>query len=357
MSTAVRFGILGTGRVAAQFARAIGEVAGAELAVVGSRTRGRAEAFARAEGAARAVGSYEELVGDRGVDVVYVATPNACHREHALLALDAGKAVVCEKPFGASAADARAVAERAHERGLFCMEAMWMRFVPAVRELKALVDRGDIGRPLSAHAALGFSVTKEASDPLFDPALGGGALLDLGVYPLALVLGVLGGKPARVRSHALFAANGADEHVAAILDFGERQATITASHRCQLSNDAIVVGEEGLVRVREPLYCPEALVVTRVQHLAGGPSREGALQRVARARGLRWARRAWSRARARARERVIERPVLGSGMRFEIEEIVRCVRDGRRESAVMPLGETIAVLETVDAVRSAWREG
>ena len=194
----IRWGILGTGRVAGRFAQALRELDDARLLAAGSRRLATAEAFARHHGVERAYGSYAQLAADPDLDIVYVASPHALHREHSLLCLEAGRAVLCEKPFALNATEAREVIASARSRGLFCMEAMWTRFLPAMRRLTELVDAGAIGELRMVTAQLGFPSEPDPSSRLFDPALGGGALLDLGVYPLALASQLLG-RPGRGR--------------------------------------------------------------------------------------------------------------------------------------------------------------
>ncbi|XXF78078.1 Gfo/Idh/MocA family oxidoreductase [Myxococcaceae bacterium GXIMD 01537] len=354
MPNTIRWGILGTGWVAGLFAEGLRALPDARLQAVGSRTRRNAEAFARAHGAARAHGSYEALVADDEVDVVYVASPHAAHAAHCLLALAAGKPVLCEKPFTLDAAEARAVIAAARKRGVFCMEGMWMRFTPVFQEMEARVRAGAIGdvRMLTAH--LGFPVEFSAGHRLFDPALGGGALLDLGVYPLSLAVRLLG-RPTRVASHAVFNPTGVDEQVTMLLDFpGARQATVTTSLCNRAPNDAAIQGTEGTIHLHEPLYCPETLSLVRTHRQVGGgggglASRLGLgwLQQHPLMKGVRDAVRF-------ARTERVTRRVLGNGYAHEAAEVHRCLREGLRESPLMPLDESLAVMETVDAVRQAW---
>src|SRR5258706_11466720 len=192
MTNAIKWGILGTGAIAAQFAEALAGVAEARLHAIASRSREGAEAFARDYGVPRAYASYEELVRDPDVEVVYIATPNSAHAANAILALENGKAVLCEKPFTVDAAEAKKVIEVARQKKLFCMEGMWMRFVPAVRELVSLIRSGAIGDARMLTAGLGFPFIYDPAHRVFDPRLGGGAMLDLGVYPLSLAFHLFG---------------------------------------------------------------------------------------------------------------------------------------------------------------------
>src|SRR5690242_10156255 len=188
----VRWGIVGPGGIAAQFAKDLPLVAGAELAAVGSRSPENAAAFAERYGFARAHGSYADLAADPGVDVVYVATPHAQHFDAALLCLEAGKAVLVEKPITLDLASAARLVQAAHASNVFLMEAMWMRLNPAVRKIQELVEEGAIGWVSAIHADFGLQGPCPVEHRLRDPKLGGGALLDLGVYPIHLAHLIMG---------------------------------------------------------------------------------------------------------------------------------------------------------------------
>ncbi len=252
----IRWGLFGTGMVAGHFASALSMVPNAELYAIASRSGNRADAFAREFGVKRAYGGYQELVDDDEVDVVYVATPNTTHRDLVVLALEHGKAVLCEKPFAMNAAEARAIADVARRTGRFCMEAMWMRFVPLMRELITIVRRGTVGPVRLVTANLGYPCAFDAKSRLFDPGLGGGVMLDLGVYALSFVFQVLG-RPTDIVSRAVLGASGVDEQVSVVLGFADgAQASIAASFRCRLSNTATVHGPGGLIRSPNPSTVP-----------------------------------------------------------------------------------------------------
>ena len=346
---AIRWGILGTGAVAGLFAEGLGFADGSRLQAVASRDGAKADRFGRRFGAARAYASYAELVGDVDVDVVYVATPNERHVHDALLALEAGKPVLCEKPFALDAEEARRIIETARRRRLFCMEAMWTRFSPAVQEAFALVRDGALGEIRLVSAQLGFPFVPAAGDKLFQPP-GGGALLDLGVYPLSLVHALLGA-PARVRVSIRKAASGVDEQVSAVLECtGGAQALVAASLRARLSNDASIHGTAGVLRLHEPLWFPHRYTFARTPpHGAMREGRRGFLARLRRHRAV----QALAELRARARVRSVVRRTNGHGYEQEANEVTRCLRAGAVESPTMPLDHSLAVLQTVDAMRTA----
>jgi predicted dehydrogenase len=331
---------------------ALSEVPGAVLGAVASRDPERARAFARSAGNEVAVHDrLELLLADPSIDAVYVATPANLHRAHVLLALAAGKAVLCEKPLALDAGQAREIAAAAAEKKVFCMEAMWMRFTPAARELQAMVKAGRIGRPLSVEASLGFHYRRDLADRLFDPARGGGALLDLGVYPISLVVWLLG-RPERVQGQLVVGVTGVDEQASAVLGFaGGAQARIAASLGARLGNDARVSGDAAVVRLHEPLYCPELLTRTEAGPISLGPT-TGVRQAV-RLRAPRWVRRLGGALRTRR----VRRPVRGNGMGHQIEEVHRCLAAGELQSPLMPLDDSVATLDVVDAVRVSAKAG
>lgn len=345
----IAWGILGTGTVAAHFADALNALPGARLHAVASRSSARAEAFAAAFGAKRAFGSHAELLGDPEVDVVYVATATEEHAAHATLALRAGKPVLCEKPFATDAAGGRAVIAEARRAGLFCMEAMWMRFAPALQEALAAVRAGAIGEPLALTAALGFANLPSAAPRLFAPP-GGGALLDLGVYPLSLAH-ALWGAPAGVRAASVRGPTGVDETVSAILSYaGGRQAIVSASIRTVLGNGASIHGTEGVLRIDPPVYCPHRFRVER--HPPRPAPDDGVAAPTPRWRTSPLVRRVAEIARAR-RAHVTTRWARGNGYGGEAAEVMRCLREGLLESPTVPLDDTLGVLEAVDAIRRA----
>jgi predicted dehydrogenase len=353
----VRWGVFGTGAVAAEFVSGLAAAArdAPELHAVASRSADRAAAFARAFGAAQSYSSYDALARDPEVDVVYVATESTNHAEHAILALQHGKAVLCEKPFTVNAGEARRVIEVARRAKLFCMEGMWMRFLPIVRELKRLVGGGAIGELRLVTASLGFPYDRAHRN--FDAAQGGGALLDLGVYGLSFAMHFLG-RPTSVEAQAVLGATGVDEQVVVLLGFeGQRQAVVTTSLRERMTNDATLHGEGGMIRVHEPLYCPESATVVQTPWHSGARGEWRRRGRLAAFKDNAVLRAAYGRLSRARTERTIVRRRLGSGYAHEAIEVMRCLREGAQESPVMPLDESLAVVEAMDAVRARWKTG
>jgi predicted dehydrogenase len=342
--------------MAAVFAQGLADAPGAKLVAVASRTRARAEAFAGRHGVPRAHAHYAALACDPGIDLVYIATPHSDHCASAMAMLDAGKPIVCEKPFTVDARESRDVIALARRRRLFCMEAMWMRFMPAVREFVDRLRAGEIGELRAATIELGHPAVFDTAHRLFDPALAGGALLDLGCYVVSFAL-LLFGPPTSVQSQVVFAPNGVDEHVTALLAHaGERQSMLGASLRTRLSNGASVTGTEGLARLHEPLYRPDAFSIVRTPKIdLRVPS-----QTVARLRRNRWLVELQATLRTAVSSslgggRPVTRRHRGNGYQYEAIEAMRCLHAGELESPFMPLDETQLAMETLDAIRANWQ--
>jgi predicted dehydrogenase len=313
----IRWGILGTGRIAELFVQGLAVLPDAEVVAVASRAPETAEAFGERFGVPRRHGEYAALAADEEVDVVYVATPHSVHRDATLLCLDAGKAVLCEKPFALNAAEAREMIAAARRHGLFLMEAMWTRFAPAMVELRRLLADGVLGDVRLLTADLGWRFDPDPRHRLYDPQLGGGALLDLGVYPVSLASMVLG-NPSAVSAVATLAETGVDAQTAVLLRHpGDRLAVLSCSMQAALPIHAAIVGSEARVEIRN-WYNPGGFVLRR-----DGADPE---------------RFAFSRA--------------GNGMEYEAAEVGRCLRAGALESAVMPLDETLTIMRTLDRVRA-----
>ena len=312
-----RWGIAATGGIAAKFAQALQQTPDAELVAVASRTEERADAFADEWDIPRRHGDYEALANDDDVDVVYVATPQSRHADDACLFLDHGKHVLCEKPLAMTEAEVLRMTASAHLAQRFLMEAIWSRFLPSYVTLWELLLHGRIGEPLFVEADFGFRMPVDPAHRLFDPARGGGALLDLGVYPLQLASFVLGA-PDRVVASGHMGTTGVDETVAATLHHpGGKLAVAKASIRVNLACTARIVGTEGSIELPAFMHCPEALTV----------------------------RDAFGQAE------VIEAPIEGEGLRYQVDEVHRCLADGLGESRVMGLHESAQIAATMDTIR------
>jgi predicted dehydrogenase len=281
---------------------------------VGSRSPERAQAFARRFGLTRAYGSYAELCRDPEVDAVYIATTHPHHHAIALDALANGRHLLVEKAFTATLAGAEAVVAEARARGLFCMEAMWTRFLPAIARLRSLVAEGAVGDVVDVRADFGMRRAFDARHRLFDVETGGGALLDLGVYPVSFAHMLLG-RPRTVAAVGERAPNGVEIAATLLLGWdGGRAATLTASLRHEPPNGARIIGTDGWIDVLPPFHRATHLVL----HRPGEDPQH------------------------------FDDPIPGAGYHYEIAEANRCIRAGETESAVMPLADTIDVMETLE---------
>ncbi len=316
----VRWGILGPGRIARKFAAGLKEAHGAELVAVGSRDPARAQAFAAELEILQSHGSYEELAADPTVDAIYIGTPHSGHEDHTLLCLRAGKHVLCEKPLAVNAAQAERMIGVARARGVALMEAVWTRFLPAVAQVREWVAEGVIGEVRLINADFGFRAEFDSASRLFAPELGGGALLDLGIYPLNLAHMLLG-EPVEIQTTANLGATGVDEESAILLRHGGGQlAVLTSSLRVDTPREAHILGTAGSITICFPWWAATRLVLKT----AGGG------------------------------EGTHDFPFRGGGYTYEAEAFMEMIREGRLESEIMPLAESLAVLKTMDTIRARW---
>ncbi|MCD4533854.1 Gfo/Idh/MocA family oxidoreductase [Nocardioides sp. cx-169] len=322
MARTTRWGILATGKIAHKLAADLALTPDNELVAVGSRRSESAQAFAQQYGVPAAYGSYEELVADPAVDVVYVATPHALHLECARLAFAAGKHVLCEKPLTLNIAEAAEMVRLAREHDRFLMEAMWMACNPVIRRLGDDMRAGRFGTPRQAHAELGFRVDESPEHRLLNPDLGGGALLDMGIYPLTFAHLMLGPAEELTATATLSgpSGSGVDLDVAITGRYaGGALATMCASLTSWSSRAASVATDEGRLEVPPEFHHPRYAVWTPV---GGEPERIEAGE-----------------------------PVIGEGYGNEIAEVGRCVQAGLRESPLVPLDRTLLLMRQMDDLR------
>ncbi|WP_121257841.1 Gfo/Idh/MocA family oxidoreductase [Nocardioides ferulae] len=326
----VGWGILATGKIAHAFARDLAQVPGARLAAVGSRRQASADAFAAEYGAAAAHGSYEALVADPAVEVVYIATPHAMHHEDATMAIEAGKHVLCEKPLTLNVAEAERMVALARERGVFLMEAMWMACHPVVRAVRAALADGRFGTARHVHAELGFKVEAGPDDRMFDPALGASALLDMGIYPLT-VSHLLLGEAEHLHGTAALSERGIDLDVAITGRYpGGALATMTASMTSWSSSTAWIATDLGRIEMPEFHHPPYA----EFTPFAGG-----------------WTSKDGQTGRGEPVRIAGEEPVIGQGYGNEALEVQRCLRAGLLESPLVPHDQTLTLMRQMDALR------
>ncbi len=317
MNDKLGWGVLGTGRIAALQVQDL-QAAGSRVAAIGSRQQSGAETFAERFGIPNRHGSYEALVSDPDVDIVYVATPHAFHAANAQIAIEAGKHLLIEKAFTITADQASGLAAAARAKNLFVMEAMWTRFLPSMIRVMELIHDGAIGTPRVLLADHNQYIPRAKAVRLHDPALGGGALLDLGVYLISFASSIFG-QPKVVTARGTLTEEGVDELTAVILEYDSgAQASLHCGFMAAGPNTAAVIGSEGRIEIESVWYNQTGFTLY---------DQSGA---------------------------VVEqytRKIEGRGMQFQALEVERCIHARIAESPVMPLSESIKIMETMDEIR------
>lgn len=320
MADRMRWGIIATGNIASQFARGLAALPDADLVAVGSRSQAGADRFGDQFDVPHRHASYAGVVEDPDVDAVYIATPHSLHKDNMLLCLEAGKAVLCEKPFAINAQEARTAIDLARRKGVFLMEAMWTRFMPLMVELRRRLADGEIGDVRMVQADFGFRTDFHPDKRLFDPALGGGALLDVGVYPISLASMILG-QPNEIASQVVIGETGVDDQSAQVFKYaGGEIALLSSAIRTRTPHEATIIGTEGYIRIHSRWWYPTTMTIDKP-----GQSPQ-----------------------------TLEFPYEGNGYNYEAAEVQRCVAAGRLESEIMPWDETLAIMETMDQLRATW---
>jgi predicted dehydrogenase len=315
---AIRWGVIAPGGIAGSFADTLHRNTRSRIVAVGSRSVDRAHAFAAAHGVERAYGSYAELVADEAVDAVYVASPHHAHHEHAMLALAAGKPVLVEKAFAQNAAQADELVRTARANGLLLMEAMWTRFLPHIDVVRQLLEDGVLGevRVVAADHGQYFDVGPEHR--LLNPNLAGGALLDLGIYPISFASLVLGA-PDVVLARGDLTATGVDAQVSAVLQTGGAHALISTTQLAKTPTTATVSGTTARVEIPGDFYQPQPVTVV------------------------------WRSGERRVAD---PGPLAGhEGLAYQAAHFATLLRDGRLESPLLPLDESVVIMRTLDVVR------
>ena len=319
MKDKINWGILATGQIAGAMAEALARVPGARLAAIGSRTQAAAEEFGQRFNIPKRYGSYEALARDPEIDVVYVSTPHNLHYENCLMLINEGKAILNEKPFTINAQQAEEVISLARKKGSFILEAMWTRFLPAIVRVREILMEGRLGEIRMLSASFGFRAEFNPNHRLFNPSLGGGALLDVGIYPVSFASMVFG-QPARISSLCHLGETGVDEQSALLFIYEQGQiAVLAAAVRTDIPQDAYVIGTNGSLRVHAPWWQAQGLSIK-----FGG------------------------------KEKFIKCPFTGNGLSYEAEEVMSCLQQGRLESDILPHDETLAIMKTMDEIRCQW---
>lgn len=313
-SDSIRWGVLSTGHIAGVFAADLKLLPDHQLTAVASRTQAKADEFAAEHGATSAYPSYEALVADPDVDIVYIATPHSEHHANARLALEAGKHVLCEKAMTVNAAECADLMDLAKSKGLFLMEAMWMRTNPLIHKMAELIRDGVIGPVTALSAELGFPVPKDQNHRLRDINLAGGALLDMGVYPLTFAWEVFG--PAdTIAAHGIIG-GGVDTTVGITLGYQNAIASLATSIESNMPARGVVMGSEGWIYL-DGFHAAQKFTIYRY-------GRD---------------------------DEIVSMPWPGQGYTYEAEEAARCVRAGLLESPMVPMSDTLEIMKQMDEIR------
>ncbi len=314
-----RWGLMATGGIARTFAQDLAHAPDATLVAVGSRSQESADAFADDFDVPNRHASYAALANDPDVDAIYVSPPHPFHHEATLLALRGGKAVLCEKPFAMSLAESQEMVDVARSSGTLLVEAMWTRFLPTMVRVREILAAGTLGEIVYVTAEHGQWFAEDASHRLFAPSLGGGALLDLGIYPVSFVHMVLGA-PARITAVSEPAFTGVDKTTSAILQYDSgAHGVVTTSLAAASDNPAAIYGTEARLELDGWFYTPTSFRVT---------AHDGTVLES------------------------YEPPAGGRGMEHEAIEVGRCLAEGLTESPIMPLDDTLSIMATMDEIRA-----
>lgn len=318
MTNPLKWGILSTGGIADQFTRDVLRLADHRVVAVGSREISRANDFADRFAIKNRHGNYQDLFNDPEVDAIYVATHHPLHARDTIAALEAGKPVLCEKPFAMSYAETQAMVETARKKNLLLMEAMWARYLPHMIRIREIIASGVLGEIISVRADHGQWFKLDPEFRLFKAELGGGALFDLGVYPISFAHMVLG-SPEKITARSTKAFTGVDGQTTIILEYKSgAHALLNATNLAATPNRALVVGRDARIEIDRTYYAPTTFrVINHKDEIIDG----------------------W------------DKKYVGHGLREEAIEFARCLRAGEKESPMMPLDETLAVMATIDEVK------
>ncbi|MFQ3212621.1 MAG: putative dehydrogenase [Marivirga sp.] len=317
MGKQIKIGIIGTGKIAAQMAEAIKLVPDATPYAIGSRRIESANNFAQKHHFNKAYGSYESMLCDEQIDLVYVATPHNLHFENTMLALDHGKHVLCEKPFGVNSNEVEQMIASAKEKKLFLMEAMWSRFMPHIQQIKALINQGEIGPIKLLRSDFNMYPPFNAESRLFNKSLIGGSLMDIGIYPVFLALYILG-QPKRIQAMAGIGAAGVDYQVAMSFEYdNEIMAMLSSSMVSRGGINASIEGEKGSIILENPWHIPSNFTVK----YGDGSTKK------------------------------FEYKHTGNGYHYELQEVINCLNAGKVQSDKMSWGDSLELIEVLDEIR------
>ena len=311
-----KWGIIGAGIIANQFAKGIAILPNAELYAISARSPERAKAFKEKYGFTKAFDSYEEMLADPELDIVYISTTNNMHYKHTMMSLEAGKAVLCEKPFASDLKQAKEMVDKAKEKKLFLMEALWSRFIPSMTEFKKQMEAGAIGQPIMLQCNFGFIMPFDPNHRNYDPELGGGSLPDIGIYPIFVSM-YLFGKPTSIQVTSVPAPTGTDWTTAVVFKHQNKEISmLSSSFELVLDNEARIYGQEGYLKLHSMFHIPTKLSIKKYE----------------------------------GEETEIPVELVGNGYNYEAAEVMRCLDEGLLESPGMPLSFSLEQMEILDEV-------
>jgi predicted dehydrogenase len=317
MEEKTKWGIIGLGGIAHKFANDLNLVASAEITAVASRDIKKAVEFSKQFGSKHAFGSYDELFRCEEVDVIYIATPHTSHYEWSIEAMKRGKHVLCEKPMGMNVAEVTKMITVANENNVFLMEGLWSRFNPTVQKVKSLVDDGSIGELHYLHADFAFyALNRPEEGRLLNPNLGGGSLLDIGIYPIFLSYLLLG-KPERIQSSSKFYKTGVEIQTSMIFDYPQAQAILYSGYNSGSKMEAEISGSNGTIFIDSQWHAAQGYSVKRDDELGR-----------------------------------FELPKLGNGYTYEIEEVNSCLRSGKLQSDLWSHQNSMDLAQLLQDIRS-----
>lgn len=312
----MNWGIIGLGKISNKFATALKTVADGNIYAVASRSQSKADEFAETHQAKIAYGSYEALFQDKNVDVVYIGTPHVFHAENAIAAIQNGKHVLCEKPISVNRKLAQKMFDCAKANNVFLMEALWTRFIPSFIEAKRLIENGEIGEVKSIIADFGFRSNAEPSSRVFNPKLGGGSLLDVGIYPIFLALNILG-KPNVIKAVANLNEQGTDDTCGMIFQYENTVANLTSSLVTNQKVEATIFGTTGTLQLNNRFHEPTSISIIRDSKV----------------------------------EKTLEFEEKHNGMQHQIYEVHHCINNQKIQSEMMSWNDSLLLQEVMDEVR------
>lgn len=317
----IRWGIIGAGRISSTFAEALNGTEGAELAAVASRSMQRAREFAKKYNAQTTYSSYKDIATDETIDVIYIGTPHTEHRKNAEICIRAGKNVLCEKPLTLNTKDTEFLIQLAKEYHVFFMEAMWTKFQPVTKMVKEAIHAGRIGSIKYINVRFGYYAERNSEDRLLNPTLGGGALLDVGIYPITYAVHMLEQLPKKVTGAAQIGDTGVDEVNSILMEFKNGViADLASSVTVEIGKDARIVGDKGYICIRNFWHAEQAEFYDNDGNLL----------------------------------ETLEEPFQTNGYEYEIMEVNNCIREGRLESELLPLKDTKDIMKIMDELRKQW---